>query len=406
MDASSYRWLVVLGTFLMTFSYAAPLSFGVFIDSLQTEFGWSRTEVALGASVHAMTYFFSALLMGHLVDRYGPRKMVLLGALLVGGGVALSAFVDSLPQLYAFYGLMAGMGVGSIYVSLVVVITASFTEGRGLAMALAYSGLNVGLLMMAPLADFLIITRDWRLAFLSLGLTSWAIMTLGGLFVRQGLNVGHPGQGDRSISSNIEVSLTARKAIKTRRPYLLIALYMLVPVSMSLLSTHFVVYSTGMGFDSSTAAIALGLLGGFTAFGRVSIGAVSDRVGRKPVLIGCYVLLAVAFLLLLLTRDVTSSSLYAKASVLGFALGGLFVLFPAMIGSFFGPASIGTIYGLIDGVSWGVGGTVGPVLGGYSFDATGSYHPAFLLMVALSFFAAVASLFLKTPKRSTAAGKV
>ncbi len=179
-----YGWLVVAGGFTVTFvGFGCVYSFSAFIDSLQQDFGASRGSVSLVFSLAGFLYFAVGTVSGPLADRWGSRRVALIGMILIGIGLALASMAQNLTQVYAAYGLGVGLGVGCSYVPAMGAVQRWFIKHRGFASGLASSGIGAGTLVVPPLAAFVISDLGWRQAYLVLGALATIIGVVAALLI-------------------------------------------------------------------------------------------------------------------------------------------------------------------------------------------------------------------------------
>src|SRR5882762_2520868 len=163
-------WFVVAGAFAVTFiGFGSAYTFSAFVEPLQRDFAASRGSVSLVFSLAGFLYFGLGVVSGPLADRWGARRLAVIGMLLTGAGLAIASFARSLGEVYAAYGLGVGLGVGCAYVPALGAVQRWFARRRGFASGLAVSGIGVGTLVMPPLASVLIAALGWREAYLVLG---------------------------------------------------------------------------------------------------------------------------------------------------------------------------------------------------------------------------------------------
>src|SRR6059058_2284442 len=170
---------VVVGAVWLTLAIASGLyfSFPVFFVALLEEFGWSRGATAAAFSISSVVQGVLSPVVGMLVDRFGPRRVMLGGACLLGGACVLSGQIGSLWALYLVTGVLAAAGVCAVsWIPSGALIARWFTERRGSMMGLAFSGMGVGLLVIGPLAQWLIAGYGWRVAYLVLGLGTLVVL--------------------------------------------------------------------------------------------------------------------------------------------------------------------------------------------------------------------------------------
>ena len=191
-----YGWWVVAAAFSVTFvGFGCAYTFSAFVESLQRDFGASRGSVSLVFSLAAFLYFGLGIVSGPMADRFGARRLAILGMLLVGAGLALAAAARTIVEVYLAYGLGVGLGVGCSYVPAIGAVQRWFVKRRGFASGLAVSGIGVGTLVMPPLASYLIESVGWREAYVVLGAVA-AMLGVGmSSFIANDPRCARPGSG-------------------------------------------------------------------------------------------------------------------------------------------------------------------------------------------------------------------
>ncbi len=398
-----YGWIIVAASFLVLMNYGIFYSYGVFFKPLIAEFGWSRAETSLAFSFYLLTYSTAAILMGWLSDRYGPRLPILLAALLIGGGFAALSQVSSLWTLYLFFGLVAALGHGASWLVPVSTVVRWFEQRRGMAVGMVTAGMGVGTLLYPPLANWLIASLGWRETFLIVGAVAFGYNALAALLLRRGpasLGLVAYGAGTGPAPGVEDPApypgYTLREAVGTYAFWSIYAAVTLGFASYSLLLVHLVPYATDQGIDPGRAAWAMGLIGVGALLGRVVLGTVSDRIGRRWTLRLAYVVNALAIAGLMAGLDI--GMLYIIAFAVGFfGIGGSVVLGP-LFGEMFGQLHLGKILGVFM-TCGAVAGFLGPFLAGYLFDLTGSYSSAFMVAAAMASGGALLAFFIRLPRK-------
>jgi len=390
-DRLFYGWVVVV-TFLFVGAtiWGIRLSFGVFFKSIEEEFSLSRATTSTIFSIYMVLGGLFTVLGGWALDRYGPKIVILSMGLLTGFGLLLTSQTNSLWQLFITYSVLLAMGTSAIYTATMSTVSRWFDKKRGLALGIASSGTGLGTVVMAPLATFLISSLDWRMAYAVMGVIAWLIVIpLSRLLKKDPHEIGALPDGLKSVSGNTSVQelkneqgnlqsadLSLLQAFRTRSFWLFMFVWLFFASSLFLILTHFVPHVTDIGFSATEAAAIYSLMGGMTIAGRVLMGTLSDRVGRKESAIICALLLAGAIVWLAWSHDLWM--LYLFAAVSGFAHGGMGPTVAALIGDYLGLRNIGAILGVLD-VGFGAGAAIGSAIGGLIFDITGSYFLAFLI---------------------------
>jgi len=160
--------------------------FSVFLVALVEEFGWAAGETSGAQSLAMIVYIVAAPIAGGLVDRFGPRRVIVPGILLFAAGVALSGSIHRLLDFYLYFGLMAGVGVTFVSISTyTAIIPHWFNKRRGMASGIASSGIGLGVVVFVPFSQALISAWGWRVSFLILGiLTAVILVPINGLLLR------------------------------------------------------------------------------------------------------------------------------------------------------------------------------------------------------------------------------
>src|SRR5215510_7282658 len=257
-------WSVV-GTLWITLAIASGLyfSFPIFYVALLGEFGWSRGATAAAFSISSVVQGVLSPVVGMLVDRFGPRRVMLGGACLLGGACVLSGQIGSLWSLYVVNGVLAAAGVCAVsWIPSGALIARWFTERRGSMMGLAFSGMGVGLLVIGPLSQGLIAGYGWRAAYLALGLGTLAVLVpLIALGVREPTVMAPPARGDRSAPDAERASggWNVGDAVRTRAFWALFFAYLCTPLAVFSVVTHQVAFAVDHGFPALLVAGIFGL---------------------------------------------------------------------------------------------------------------------------------------------------
>ena len=401
-DKLFYGWVVVVAFLVIgTTIFGIRFSFGVFFKSIESEFDLTRTVTSGIFSVHMVLCPVFAILGGLASDRYGPRIVLFLIGLLTGLSLLLTSQANSTWQLFITYSLLLSMGSSALFPATMSTVARWFDKKRGLALGMAGSGAGLGIFVMAPFATFLISNFDWRMAFIIIGVIIWLIVfPLSRLLKKDPYEIGALPDGLDSLSKDIKnkeesiqpADLSLLQTLRTKTFWLITFVWLFLASNMFLVFTHLVPHVTDIGFSAGEAAAVLSLIGGLSVVGRVLMGTVSDRIGRKPTAIICALLQAGAMVWLMWSQDLWM--LYLFALFYGLTYGGIGPSIAALIGDTFGLRNMGAILGALD-IGFGVGGALGPAIGGLIFDATNSYFMAFLLGAVVMFISALLIALIK-----------
>ena len=386
-------WYVVIGAFLiLTFGFGSAYSFGTFFTPLQDAFGASRASVSAAFSLAILMLFAIGPVTGTLADRLGPRGLVAGGTALVGCGLIVASFAQSVWQVQAAFALCIGGGVGMAYVPAVGAVQKWFDRRRGLASGISVSGIGVGTLAVPPIGALLIAELEWRPAFLAIGV---GVAIAGGA---AGLLVTNPGRGSgtAALSAPVVRGLGLSAAVCSR-PFLLMFFgFLLASLGMYTPIAHLVPYAEDRGISPQSAAALLSLLGVGSAVGRFAIGAAADRIGRWRGLGLSFGGIGLSALVWLASDGM--AGLGAFAVLLGLFWGGAVALAPSVMADYFGTRAVSGIIGVLyAGV--GVGALVGPVIAGLVFDVWVSYTVAIVYSTVAPVLGGACVLSAESPQR-------
>jgi MFS family permease len=361
-------------------------SFGVFFNPLLAEFEWSRATLSGAASLAQMMVGVGAIFFGRLSDKFNPRLLVAGGGILASLGYFLMSRLNSVWELYLFYGVIAGIGLSGIDIILLSTTARWFIKRRGMMSGIVKMGTGIGILVMPVLLNFFISSYQWRTAFVITACIMASCLVLGAQFL-----VKDPSQkqqfpdgqkpANRLNNSPENMSLSLGEAIRTRRFLTLCLAYFTVFFCTSIMVVHIVRYTIDLGHTASSGALVLAVIGGASIAGRFIMGTIGDKTGSKYALLVCLAVFVLVFIWLQFAHQLWQLFFFAVAY--GFGHGGFYALISPAVAEFFGIRSHGVILGSIVFVS-SIGGALGPVVAGYIFDVSSSYHIAFLLLLAFS----------------------
>jgi MFS family permease len=364
-------------------------SFSVFLVPLIEEFHWSRGLTAGAQSMSTILQGLLAPMAGILVDRFGPRRVILSGAVLLSGASILGSTIHSAGELYVYTGVLGAAGlVGLGPVPMGVLLSRWFSERRGRAVGIAFSGMGFGVFVMGPLAQWLIASMGWRVASAALGAGALCVLApvvwIGARDPRPGRDGRGPAGGGasaRAAASDPSADRTLRRALRARAFWALWLANLCTPLAVFPITTHQVAFAIDRGFAPLLAASVFGMMGLMSIVGRVSFGLAADRFGGPLVATVSYGCTAGgALALLALEADSHAGWLVVYALLFGLGFGARGPIVTVMASEFFGGRRFGVIYGALS-VGNGVGGAIGPWFGGVVHDALGSYRVVFLASV-------------------------
>jgi MFS family permease len=385
-----YGWWIVLACSLIGLYVAGIVFFGftAFFEPIREEFGWSYTQISLAASLRGLEAGIFAPLVGFLVDRFGPRKLMLWGTITVGFGLIFLSLTQSLAMFYASF-LVIGFGAGGC--TTVVTMTAIanwFRKKVGLALGLMGSGIGAGGLMVLLIVG-LIDLYQWRATLIILGLGMWALGIPSSLIVRnRPEHYGYLPDGEVSGPHvqaheirDTGVEITLRQALKMRSFLYLNIAELIRMMALMAVFTHVMPYLASVGMPRPAAGLVAGAIPLIGIIGRFGLGWLGDVFDKRHVLAASMGLISVGLL--------AFSYVHVRWAIVPFLLlfpmghGGSMVTRGSILREYFGRDSFGKMIGVIMGAA-AVGGIIGPTLAGWVFDTVGSYHPIWLLLCGLT----------------------
>jgi MFS family permease len=373
------------------------VTYGVFFNFLADDFGWSRAIISGASSLAFFLSGWGAIVLGRLNDIYGPRNLMRIAAIFLGSGVALTARVAEIWQLYFFYGLIFGIGLGAIDVIALTTTARWFSHSRGLMTGIVKVGTGTGQFLVPFVASLLISAYGWRQAYLTIGMGALVILlAVAQVLKRDPASRPSAGPSDQDPQSQPRAfpdhSIGARAAVHTVQFWIICGAYGLLVFCLLIVLVHIVPHARDQGLTPPLAAGVLSTIGAVSILGRLFAGFSIDRVGSKPIMVACFFVLIGGLLWLPLADSLWT--LYLFAAVYGLAHGGVFTAISPLIAEVFGIASHGAIFGIV--VFFGTtGGSIGPIVAGQLFDITGSYTITFRMITLISMIGLALILFLK-----------
>lgn len=387
-----FRWGVLAAGFTVNVCLGTLYAWSVFIPALEGEFGWSRMEMMLPFVIATLSFSFGMILAGRWQDKSGPRTVALCGATLAGGGYMLSSLAGSLPHLLVTYGLITGLGNATGYIAAVSSGLKWFPDKRGLASGIVVGGYGLGAFALAPAATHIIAIAGWRATFAILGLLFLIAIGVCSLVLKNP-PAGWVPAGWKAAATSSSLGLASvrdldpRGMLKTGRFYILWTIFFLSCMAGLMVIANLRPFATTFaGLSDMEAAIAVSILSLFNFIGRIALGHVSDVIGRMKTL--AIVSAMIAANMFLFPRYNTMGLVYIGAAIVGLCFGANLGLFPAITADNWGTKHVGMNYGIML-TAWGIGGLVGPAIGGYVYDVTGHYTRAFGIVSILAVVALV-----------------
>ena len=382
---SARAWLTVGAGFLACFTlFGVAYSFGAFFKPMAFEFGATREATSAIFSITAALYFALSPLTGYLSDRFGPRPVVVVGALATGGGVILTAFIPRLWFAYFTYSLGVGIGVSCCYVPLVSMIAGWFDRRRNTALGLAVAGIGAGTLTIPPLSGEMIVHLGWRRAYVILGIAAVALLMLCAALSKR------PPAGAQHVARP-----RFGEFVRERNFIVLYISSALANVATTIPFVFLPVYAREHGISEVAAATLISCIGLTSMFGRVGLGTLADRVGLIRLYQAAVLALGLSYFIWLGAHGYMTMVLFALA--MGASYGGYVALNPSVVAELFGVTGMGVVLGTLY-TSIAVTALVGPPIVGAIIDRTGSYQIGILFTIVATLAGFLVLLALKPRK--------
>jgi MFS family permease len=389
-DLGYYGWRVVLAACLGVMAGFGSLfvyTFSVFVKPLAAEFGWSREAISSGFAIAAVTLGVISPLLGRWIDRFGPRRIILVCMTIYVCAIAsLSLLRSGLWQFYATCFVLGVVGNGAAHLAYSRSISTWFQRRLGMALAFVMVGAGFGAMILPVVAQSIISRFGWRAAYASLGGLALLLgLPLSWRYIREREVIG------REFDPVVHSGMTWQQGLRSFAFWIITAILFVSSISMNGAITHLSALLTDRGLTTRNAALCASILGGSSLLGRIMVGWVLDRFfGPRVALV---INLTTALGILLLARANSFPAGCLAAALIGVGAGGEAAITPYLLTRYFGLRAFSTLYGLT-WTFYAAAGAIGPVILGRAFDATGSYSPLLVLLAATLGLVATTNLLL------------
>jgi MFS family permease len=393
-----YGWTVVAAGGLMgCVAMGSTFSLAVFLQPMSEATGWSRTGVSFAMTLVFLTMGVGGFFWGAITDRFGPRIVVLSGALLLGLGLALASRARTLLEFQLIYGVLVGASAGSIFAPMMATVTGWFDKHRSLAVSLVSAGMGMAPMTISPFARSLLENHDWRGAQLIIAILAWVLLLPTAFLVRRAPPAAPAGPGMAATGDN---GMTVGSALRSPQFIVLSATFFACCAMHSGPIFHTISYAIACGIAPAVAVTIYSMEGLAGMGGRLLFGLAGDKFGAKPVLVIGLMIQALAAGAYFFAREL--SAFYGVAIVFGMTYAGVMPLYAVIAREYFPMRIMGTVFGAATMVSC-MGMALGPALGGWVFDHFGSYGWLYIGSFAVGLgAAAIALAFPPLPSRTRA----
>ncbi len=377
--------LAASGCVFVSFASMLVYTFGVFLKPMAAEFGWSREAVSAAFGFAALAVAACSPVLGYLLDRYPPRRVILPCLAIFGcAWASLGLLTNHLWHLYAVFILLGIVGNGTAHLAYVRAISTWFHVRRGTAFSVILTGGAVGAMILPGVAQLLIGEAGWRSGFFVLGVFVLAAGLPLGALVR--LRTG--SARDRAVATT---GASAAEGLRSRAFWIIVAVLFCCSIGQNGAIAHLSAMLTDRGVAPESAALAMSAMGLRALAGRLVTGALMDRFFAPRV---AFALLSLAaFGTWLLSSAASAWMGIASALCIGIGMGGEADLTPFLLSKYFGLRSFSVLYGFT-WTAYAIAGAIGPVIMGKAFDATGSYSALLIQLALLTLGAAGLTLLL------------
>jgi OFA family oxalate/formate antiporter-like MFS transporter len=382
LDNIFYGWWILLACFVIGIYVAAVTFYGftAFFDPLVREFGWSYTEISFAMSLRGIEMSLLAPLVGFLVDRYGPRRLALLGVIAVGLGFFVLSLTRSLWMFYGSFILIGFGGGGCSTVVLMRVVTNWFRKRVGMALGILTSGFGASGLLV-PVVVWLIDAFGWREALIILG-GGMLVIGVPLVFVIRdtpeeyglcpdGRKTERSVEGKPGGEEGATEEVSFRDALRHRAFRYLALTETIRGMAIGAVIIHIMPYMNLLHIPRKSAGLIAGLIPLLSILGRFGFGWLADYADKRYIITIASGLMSLGMFTLCYVNTGWGMILFLLLFPLGF--GGVITLRGAMLREYFGRGAFGRLIGLVTGAA-ALGGIIGPTLAGFIFDTTGSYY--------------------------------
>ena len=372
-------WKIVLAGFfgvMVSFAAVVPYTFGLFLKPLATAFGWHREAISAGFSIAALTVAAASPGLGFLLDRFGPRRIILPCILVFSMAYAsLALLTPHLIHFYLAFFVIGLVGNGTAFLGYSRAISTWFDRRRGLALSVMLAGGGCGTMFLPVIAQATITNYGWRNAYLLLGVLALVVgFPLTALFVRE------QPVAQQNAHVSVEVGRSVAEALSGRVFWVIAATVCLYAISVNGTIAHLSALLTDRGVSTQGASYSIAIIGATGLIGRVLTGVFLDRFFGPRVSQIMLMMTVIGIMLLSVAHTLTAGLL--AASLIGFSMGSEGDITPYLLSRYFGLKRLSTLYALTWS-AYAIGGATGPLVVGRIFDSLGSYRPATIQLLAL-----------------------
>ena len=371
---------IACGAFIVLLSFGIRSSFGLFLQPMSLDLGWGREVFALAMAIQNLLWGLSQPFAGAIADRWGTARIIIGGGVLYVLGVYLMSTTSSPPELYFSAGVLVGLGLSGTGFGVVLAAVGRSVpaERRSAALGITTAVGSLGQFLLPPIGQAFLSAYGWQTALVLLAFGSIAMVFAAG---------GLRGRVETSGQSQQTIRQALAEAGRHSGYLYLTAGFFVCGWHLAFIAVHLPAYLADGGISTETAAWCLALIGLFNVIGSYTAGVLGGRLSKKYCLSFLYLARSVVILgFIMLPLSVGSALLFSAA--IGLLWLSTVPLTSGLVAQIFGPRYMGTLFGIVF-FSHQIGSFLGVWLGGYLYDAYGSYDLIWWLSIALGLIAAL-----------------
>lgn len=397
---NSTGWIITSAALGINLLLGLLYAWSVFKKALVAEWGWNDVTASLPFTFAAAIFAFSMIFAGRAQDKFGPKVVALLGGIMFGTGLIASGFSRNPAIMVLTFGVIGGIGIGLGYSATTPCAIKWFhSSKKGVISGIVVSGVGLAPVYIAPLTAYLLKLYGIQQTFFILGVLAFVAIILFSLILRNP-SADYVAQQPAAVKNATVPSsnnMSWSEMLKTRQFYLLWCIYLLTATAGLMLIAHMAsIAGTQAAWKAGFMLVVV--LSAFNALGRIVIGFLSDKIGRKSAMVVVFLLQAVNMFLFTYYQSIPL--LILGAAIAGLAYGSLFSLMPSITADFFGVKNLGVNYGLVFS-GWGIAAIIGPILGGIVVVKSGTYTASYIVAGVLLIIGTLFVKLIKPPVNTT-----
>ena len=393
------RYYILTAGMIIQFCAGIIYMWSVFRGPVSAHLNWDAGSASLTSSIMLAMFVLGIILGGYAQDKIGPKKVTLAGSIMIGSGMACTGLITgNTPWLvYITYGVIGGLGVGTVYMSTIAAVQKWFPDKRGFASGMIVSAFGFSLVVFAPLAKSMLSGMGVPNTFIIFGISFFVVCGFCALFIQNPPEGYMPDGYKPAQTANTKRQYSPKEIIKTKQFYLLAGGLLFTLPAYFILNPVFLSLGADRGLTEELALIGVSMTGISSAAGRLIVSWASDKTGRKPAMVA----IAVIILCASLTMIVGQGILFLACIVLiSFGFGGAASVYSAMTAESFGTKYGGMNFGLAM-IGFGISALVSQNIS-KELTAGGNYTSSFVLAAVTCAVAIVLVLLMKNPGKSIA----